>query len=38
MAPWVAPATIGRTLRAGTSCGSCLPELRDIVERVAQSV
>jgi assimilatory nitrate reductase catalytic subunit len=31
-------ADIGRTLRAGTNCGSCLPELRDIVERVAQSV
>jgi hypothetical protein len=25
-------------VRAGTNCGSCLPELRDIVERVAQSV
>jgi assimilatory nitrate reductase catalytic subunit len=23
---------IGRTLRAGTNCGSCLPELRGIVE------
>ncbi len=31
-------ADIGRTLRAGTNCGSCLPELRDIVERAAQSV
>jgi assimilatory nitrate reductase catalytic subunit len=31
-------ADIGRTLRAGTNCGSCLPELRDIVERVVQSV
>ena len=31
-------ADIGRTLRAGTNCGSCLPELRDIVERVAPSV
>jgi assimilatory nitrate reductase catalytic subunit len=31
-------ADIGRTLRAGTNCGSCLPELRDLVERVAQSV
>jgi assimilatory nitrate reductase catalytic subunit len=31
-------ADIGRMLRAGTNCGSCLPELRDIVERVAQSV
>lgn len=29
-------AAIGRTLRAGTNCGSCLPELRDIIERVAQ--
>ena len=24
-------ADIGRTLRAGTNCGSCLPELRKIV-------
>ena len=31
-------ADIGRALRAGTNCGSCLPELRDIVEGVAQSV
>jgi assimilatory nitrate reductase catalytic subunit len=31
-------ADIGRTLRAGTNCGSCLPELRDLVERVAQSI
>jgi assimilatory nitrate reductase catalytic subunit len=31
-------ADIGRMLRAGTNCGSCLPELRDIVERGAQSV
>jgi assimilatory nitrate reductase catalytic subunit len=27
-------ADIGRTLRAGTNCGSCLPELRAIVERM----
>jgi assimilatory nitrate reductase catalytic subunit len=31
-------ADIGRKLRAGTNCGSCLPELRDIVERVTQSL
>ena len=31
-------ADIGLRLRAGTNCGSCLPELRDIVERVAQGV
>ncbi len=29
-------ADIGRTLRAGTNCGSCLPELRAIVDRVTQ--
>jgi assimilatory nitrate reductase catalytic subunit len=28
-------ADIGRTLRAGTNCGSCLPELRGIVARSA---
>jgi assimilatory nitrate reductase catalytic subunit len=28
---------IGRTLRAGTNCGSCLPELKRIIvdERIA---
>jgi assimilatory nitrate reductase catalytic subunit len=26
-------ADIGRTLRAGTNCGSCVPELRGILER-----
>ena len=26
---------IGRTLRAGTNCGSCVPELRGIVQRMA---
>ena len=32
-------AEIGRTLRAGTNCGSCLPELKRIIvhERVAHS-
>jgi assimilatory nitrate reductase catalytic subunit len=29
----VSVADIGRTLRAGTNCGSCVPELRGIVER-----
>lgn len=28
-------ADIGRALRAGTNCGSCLPELRGIIERAA---
>ncbi len=28
---------IGRTLRAGTNCGSCVPELRAIIERSAQA-
>jgi assimilatory nitrate reductase catalytic subunit len=28
---------IGRTLRAGTNCGSCVPELRSIIERSAQT-
>jgi assimilatory nitrate reductase catalytic subunit len=28
-------ADIGRTLRAGTNCGSCVPELQGIVERTA---
>ena len=31
-------AGIGRTLRAGTNCGSCVPELRGIVERSLQAV
>jgi assimilatory nitrate reductase catalytic subunit len=30
-------ADIGRALRAGTNCGSCVPELRGIVERAAQA-
>jgi assimilatory nitrate reductase catalytic subunit len=29
-------ADIGQKLRAGTNCGSCIPELRAIVERVAE--
>jgi assimilatory nitrate reductase catalytic subunit len=29
-------ADIGRRLRAGTNCGSCLPELRSIVERMME--
>jgi assimilatory nitrate reductase catalytic subunit len=33
----VSVADIGRTLRAGTNCGSCLPELRGIIERSAQA-
>jgi assimilatory nitrate reductase catalytic subunit len=28
---------IGRLLRAGTNCGSCVPELRGIIEQVASS-
>ncbi len=31
-------ADIGRLLRAGTNCGSCMPELRRIIERVTQAV
>ena len=31
-------ADLGRTLRAGTNCGSCIPELRTIIARVAQPV
>jgi assimilatory nitrate reductase catalytic subunit len=27
---------IGKALRAGTNCGSCLPELRRIVQRSVQ--
>jgi len=34
----VTVADIGRTLRAGTNCGSCVPELRGIVERLGQAV
>ncbi len=30
-------ADIGRALRAGTNCGSCVPELRAIIERSAQA-
>jgi assimilatory nitrate reductase catalytic subunit len=30
-------ADIGRLLRAGTSCGSCLPELRAIIEQAAKT-
>jgi assimilatory nitrate reductase catalytic subunit len=30
-------ADIGRTLRAGTNCGSCVPELRGIIEKTAQA-
>jgi assimilatory nitrate reductase catalytic subunit len=29
-------AEIGKTLRAGTNCGSCIPELRAILERVTE--
>jgi assimilatory nitrate reductase catalytic subunit len=29
---------IGRTLRAGTNCGSCVPELRGIIERLTAVV
>jgi assimilatory nitrate reductase catalytic subunit len=28
---------IGRTLRAGTNCGSCVPELRGIIERTVRA-
>ncbi len=31
-------ADIGRALRAGTNCGSCLPELRAIIERAVEPV
>lgn len=31
-------AAIGRTLRAGTNCGSCVPELRKILEGVRRVV
>jgi NAD(P)H-nitrite reductase large subunit len=29
---------IGKALRAGTNCGSCLPELKRIVQRSAQEI
>jgi assimilatory nitrate reductase catalytic subunit len=32
----VTVADIGRTLRAGTNCGSCVPELKGIIERLAR--
>jgi assimilatory nitrate reductase catalytic subunit len=31
-------ADIGRALRAGTNCGSCVPELRGIIEKTVQAV
>jgi assimilatory nitrate reductase catalytic subunit len=31
-------ADIGRLLRAGTNCGSCVPELRGILESAAERV
>ncbi len=34
----VSVADIGRALRAGTNCGSCVPELRGIIERITQAV
>jgi assimilatory nitrate reductase catalytic subunit len=30
-------ADIGRVLRAGTNCGSCVPELRGIIERTERT-
>jgi assimilatory nitrate reductase catalytic subunit len=30
-------AEIGRALRAGTNCGSCIPELHGIIERTARA-
>jgi assimilatory nitrate reductase catalytic subunit len=30
-------ADIGRILRAGTNCGSCVPELRGIIDKAAQA-
>jgi assimilatory nitrate reductase catalytic subunit len=33
----VSVADIGNTLRAGTNCGSCVPELRGIIERFAKA-
>jgi assimilatory nitrate reductase catalytic subunit len=29
-------AAVGQKLRAGTNCGSCIPELRSIIERVTE--
>jgi assimilatory nitrate reductase catalytic subunit len=29
------PAEIGAALRAGTNCGSCIPELKKLLERDA---
>jgi assimilatory nitrate reductase catalytic subunit len=34
----VTVADVGRLLRAGTNCGSCVPELRGIIERSAEKV
>jgi assimilatory nitrate reductase catalytic subunit len=34
----VSVADIGRLLRAGTNCGSCVPELRGIIERMPEKV
>jgi assimilatory nitrate reductase catalytic subunit len=34
----VTVADIGKMLRAGTNCGSCVPELRGIIERAAPAV
>ena len=31
-------ADVGRTLRAGTNCGSCIPELQGIIKRTAPAV
>jgi assimilatory nitrate reductase catalytic subunit len=31
-------ADIGRALRAGTNCGSCVPELRVIIETMAEAI
>ena len=31
-------ADIGRTLRAGANCGSCVPELQGIIKRTASAV
>jgi assimilatory nitrate reductase catalytic subunit len=31
-------ADLGRALRAGTNCGSCVPELQGIIERTASAV
>ncbi len=33
----VSVADIGRALRAGTNCGSCVPELRGIIERIGRA-